>query len=1176
MKILRIRGANLASLVGEFAIDLEHGVLGRAGLFAITGPTGSGKSTILDAVCLALYAKVPRSSHRTNRNKAPAGSNAELAVDDPRHILRRGAGVGFAEVTFRAIDNATYTARWDVRRSRDRASGKLQHHKLSLVDANGQGLGGATNTSVLAAIANLTGLSFEQFRRAILLAQGDFAAFLQAGVEDRATLLETMTGTEIYGSLSILAHERRKLWEQRIAEVELTLSAAAPMDDETRGALEADKERADVAVTEHETRKARIAETLGWYKELRAREEALAEATRRLADAHAANENAAPRRADLADAERAWNLRIGVRDVRKLEAQATELAEELARSKVRASAQVAAEQEAKTRLSACRRELGGASAAYASAIESALETKRSAAKALMTWLEDNALVRAFTAAGRLDELRKQTADWADLAAAIPRDRSKALVHTETIDAKEAELPELIALAGRSARLADEAEAAESEARRALAAHDPNAIDSRSAELTRKRKTVGLLRGVIGRREVVSKQRAQAGAELRAATTDHDRATAALRDMGPELAAAAARLEEATTTLRRYQSALSASDWRKQLTPGTECMVCGSTKHPWADSAAVESLATDHEGRVRRLEAAHQTLRDAASTLEAEGDSARKRGEAATETERQASEALEALELEWRAPAAALGGAKLEDLDATEWRLDEEEEALAEMKRALRSANEEVLGATKNTATARATATKAGETLVQARAELEQLRATHALVLKDIDAQTARQAALGAALASAFAPLGIDTAWHDAAKATAAMNELAERVDTLRHNEQQFSDLDGSIRDLESVHATATAERVRDVGELDDAALSWVEAPTGLAFGALITWRKQQRAAARSALDEALALEESARTLRRETEVASAVAASAGATHSVTLDRRRAELEAELSEARLDVEDVRRWLDVEDQWRDREREALVTIGNALVSAQAVTESQTDALEAYRATRPEQSHEHALAAGAKIELQLAELRTAASTLSAQLIADDEKRRQRTEGTAALERIRADAQPWLQIAELIGHSSGKTFKSYAQAVTLGILLRGANAYLRQLNPRYELRISKLTELEVEVIDHDLADERRSVHHLSGGETFLTSLALALSLSSLTAGRTQLGSLFIDEGLGTLDVGTLDVALGILENLHDTGRQVGLISHVEGLAERVAARIEVVPLGGGKSRVDVPSDAG
>jgi len=188
---------------------------------------------------------------------------------------------------------------------------------------------------------------------------------------------------------------------------------------------------------------------------------------------------------------------------------------------------------------------------------------------------------------------------------------------------------------------------------------------------------------------------------------------------------------------------------------------------------------------------------------------------------------------------------------------------------------------------------------------------------------------------------------------------------------------------------------------------------------------------------------------------------------------------------------------------------------------------------------------------------------------LAVDDDRLRHARALQESLSERRARAAVWQNLNELIGSADGKKFQVFAQSLTLDALLAYANEHLRDLAPRYRLMRVPGHDLDLQVVDRDMGDEARTINGLSGGETFLVSLSLALGLSSLSAERIQVESLFVDEGFGTLDPDTLEGALATLDALQASGRQVGLISHVPGLAERIGARIEVVPQGAGRSVV-------
>src|SRR5580658_5024619 len=235
MRILAIRGENLASLGRPFSIDFETEPLAGTGLFAITGETGSGKSTILDALCLALYGAYPRFSE-SQQDALPDPSGAKASISDGATILRRGTGSGYAEVDFVGRDTQRYRVRWEARRAHKKPDGAVQGALRNLHVVQGSTLTPVANskTEVLRIVQAQTGLTFEQFCRTVLLPQGEFDSFLLAHRNERGALLEKITGTEIYGLISKIVYEGTRKLRADAEQLETELSNLGLLSSEER------------------------------------------------------------------------------------------------------------------------------------------------------------------------------------------------------------------------------------------------------------------------------------------------------------------------------------------------------------------------------------------------------------------------------------------------------------------------------------------------------------------------------------------------------------------------------------------------------------------------------------------------------------------------------------------------------------------------------------------------------------------------------------------------------------------------------------------------------------------------------------------------------------------------------------------------------------------------------
>jgi exonuclease SbcC len=275
---------------------------------------------------------------------------------------------------------------------------------------------------------------------------------------------------------------------------------------------------------------------------------------------------------------------------------------------------------------------------------------------------------------------------------------------------------------------------------------------------------------------------------------------------------------------------------------------------------------------------------------------------------------------------------------------------------------------------------------------------------------------------------------------------------------------------------------------------------------------------------------------------------------------------------LDAEAVQHRLARGALWLAETQEKVSTAERELADA-AVRLSERELLRAGHEGRehPTLSAEGARQAVLDLEAMRTETQTALVRSETELARDDDHRAAVADLDKRVASQQAIEDRWAKLSALIGSADGSVFRRFAQSLTLDAMLVQSNEHLRELAPRYQLARVPGEELELQVVDLDMGGDIRTINTLSGGESFLVSLALALGLSSLSSESTRIESLFIDEGFGFLDQRTLETALSTLDALQASGRQVGLISHVPGLAERVGVRVRVLPQNVGRSRVEV-----
>ena len=1207
MRILAIRGENLASLDGSFTVDFTAEPLGRSGLFAITGPTGAGKSTLLDAICLCLYDSTPRmaSSGGAVVRLEGAEDATALKATDQRNVLRRGTGHGWAEVDFTGRDGRSYTARWEVRRARKSPTGRIQNQDWSLRlrrAPTDQVLVAGKKAEVAQAIRQQVGLDFDQFRRSVLLAQGDFAAFLKASEHERALLLEQMTGSEIYTRLSRAAYDQSRALHKQRATLEVQLGEHQTLTDDQRAAADAalvaaGKARQEAAVAEKKAERA-----VAWHTAQAALDAQLDQAEKARSSAAQAVAASADRRARLERMEAAWPLRAVAAEVRRA-AQAEGVSEQalVAARKLR----VAAEGRHTANRAAEAQAKAGVHAAWTGLnvhLNARLTRARAGRDALQAWLSDRPgvvhltasdnLVRLVGEADRPGSLDKRVELVARVRGLVDKERPQLVAATDKARAEVGRAQARRTTAEQQLQQAGTTRAAAEAEQKAAEATVPEAL---GRTLRARRQAHTALVGVAGRAADALAARDAAQVDLGRQTTRH---TEALKQAGATDAAmkvVAKSLERAEHSLQDARAAVDAAGLRAKLVPGKACAVCGSTHHPWADGSPLADVFASLETTVTTLRSEQADHTRVLAEARAEARSATR---ARTRAEGQVAEAtkkLGRLAAEWADKAGALSepvrhvgpdsAASVADrqlaLDRADAELRSAEAAWEANQARLRAARVALSSAQAAERTALKSRDAAVSTVEKAVAKVPSLEQACTRLDGEVEKLAERvqsiegevERALGAILPelSGWEAMAVVARWREHLDAPGAVVDALRGMGrTVAHKQRRLKEAEDVIQALERGSLVAAPRAETAEQPADGVPTVVFQPPDGLPAHHTTWWQRTARGAD-AALDTArAALKTSEHALQQAVQKEGAAAATHATRHEAHAGQ-RARLAEQLAALDGDAQLLQQVCALPGAWAETERPALAALDRALEAAVVRVDERRVAWQAHAAHKPEAD---ARVAGEQLAASQAHRAKADETWSSCRVVIEHDDRARTVAarlTRALTDHDTRAEPWLQLSRCIGSASGKEFRKYAQSLTLELLLEQANDHLRRLHPRYRLARIAGTDLDILVIDGDLGDEARTVRGLSGGEGFLVSLALALGLSSLSARDVRVESLFIDEGFGTLDAASLDKALAVLDSLQSEGRQVGIISHVGGLAERIGVQVRVEPQGGGRSRVRV-----
>lgn len=1240
MKILSIKGKNLASIEGEFHLDFTVKPLSNAGIFAITGITGAGKSTILDALCLALYARTPRQkAAKENTIKVKDGKDGYLGQSDPRLIMRKGCHEAMAEVTFVGIDSRSYTASWSVRRARNQSSGQMQDYCMSLIEHTFGQLIPGRKSEIMKEIERLAGMTFDQFTRSVLLAQGEFTTFLKADQNEKSELLEKLTGTEIYSKISSLVHIKTKEAEQDVKEVESKLGELKLLTLDEVNFYRQELETLRSEITSLKSRQTDLSGQVNWRLTLDRLSKDLEEAKISLMQSIEEKDASIPRYIFLSKVERVQVSRSLVQGKNSFQ---NALHQNLSGIKNTLEKLDALEQN----ISLNRNKLSTAEALYQSALQKNADAKKDLiiARELDTKLTSltkvckNSAYEKDLFKKKLEETKtelqnktkelnfvtnliKDINDW------LSKNESRKLV-AENIKLILSKLGE--ASSNLSRQTVFENKIVESnkiissnldeinllkqdkkdkqlrfeelslqykEYSKVISKLDPEKLEIDKEACNNSLKELSAL--LINCEKINQLEQTLEDIEVKI-TLYSNNITATesrLSEVSSDLVTSDIKKKQTEKLLldAKLKSSDNINDLRNNLKQGEPCILCGSTEHPYAtQNDKLHSILEIIENEYHSCEEDYRNLLQLQSGLASDKQHFLNNKKELSDQFKNTQELLSKLVNEWQCldkhdkfqeiPITFKITSIKEEYVAIESSLREINSKLIDVKELstiLETLKLELNSLTESISSSNEAFSKKNSLVLLHQQQLEQAN-------EELDICTENINRIEQEVGIWFSKGGWINAWRsDPDKFTNELTNFSnawnEKISSLIEKEQLLEILSVQKKSLES----QLAERINEFNQQESKLDEIEEELKELSNQRAVFFNGKTCNDAEKELFEKETFAKKA--LEQQKLLTDALIKEQGLLNGtlLQLENDKTRYEEVLKEASakldywlqeynskaeeyLDENTLYELLNISPSWISQERTELAILADKVLRVQATYDERADQVRKHESSNESVPPLDELNESIKVlTVKIDELTKSESSLSFKLAQDEHSRQQSSSYLDEIKKRDIILTRWNKLDDLIGSADGKKFRQIAQKYTLEILLGYANKHLLNLSPRYNLQCVQDT-LALQVIDHDMGDEVRSVHYLSGGESFLVSLALALGLASLSSNRMKVESLFIDEGFGSLDPETLRTAMDALERLHNDGRKVGVISHVQEMTERIPVQVRVIKLAG-KSKVEI-----
>ncbi|MCH4183201.1 MAG: AAA family ATPase [Prevotella sp.] len=1116
MKLQKLTIHNIAS-IEDAMIDFESSPLSDSEVFLITGKTGAGKSTILDAICLALFAETPRMENTLMQGDTQ-DADKTVKINDPRQLMRRNTGEAFARLTFTGSNGVHYEAEWSVARARKKPSGNLQKKVWTLTNLDKQQIL-SKDHEIEVEIRQAIGLDFNQFCRTTMLAQGEFTRFLNSKDDEKAAILEKITGVDIYSQIGKKVYdittEKKEAWDKAVQKAGsihlLTEEELKGLQDELRGLsdrIERNKEEKKTAEKKRD-----------WIVEESSLTQKLKEAREEYQKYHAVVEGNDFKQKDLL--VRQWNDTIEARGWMRQIASAD--AQKIQQQKLLAfysddfilflKGKNGIEQKANKK----RQELQQIKESLKADEEKVpvYDQAQTIIGKLRTITDGNKKITEFQKEIEIENGRLK----GELKSAKEEIEKECNAAKTNLESQENILKQL------------ENHLAETQLP-TLRKQKEEIVSSVNHLKTAQERIENLHR----EQDRVEKARKSLEGLMKNIQDSQKKAEA----LEPQIHDAEKNSDDRKKIFERQKDTVDnwAQGIRSKLHLGDVCPVCGQrivSEIPHED--ALKDLYAIAEKEYQKAEEHLSQLKEQRNTLNASIIS--QKTFYSTENKKLEADTTLSTYQERAAEACRLCG--LESIDENSLtilaqqqeksstsldRIEEKILSAEKIEKEISEKRKDIDGLRKKWDEAKENLHKADQTIVTCENQIKTYRQLISSKTKEM-AEAHHQVA-GLMKGNwkndwETMPLEFCKELKDAETAykdkTALSQSLSQELNALSADISNINDSQNVIlqlmpewKDLSTEEAVENAHLLHDINEL------------------------------RTNVKSALNLKREAERTAHDTQL--------------KLDAWYHQHEG-LNAEQLDKLETRTQSDIQVIQEQQTRQK-----NEALTKETLLKNQQKLYEAHQTQKPELTDEEtADSLNTLINEQdhnMTSLGEQKGAINQRLAEDQANRKNVGKLAEEVDAQKAIYQKWSRMNQLIGDATGNKFRKIAQSYVLSSLIHSANNYMKTLSDRYILKSTPGT-FVISLEDAYQGYVSRPASTISGGESFLVSLSLALALSDIGQ-ELSVDTLFIDEGFGTLSGEPLQKAIETLRSLHNKGgKHVGIISHVEELRERIPVQIQV-----------------